>query len=43
MAFEEQLSAYVDYLRDMGIYDLYYRGDPTVLLPDSLRGKTFPV
>ena len=36
MALEEQLSAYVDYLRDMGIYDLYYRSDPKVLLPKSL-------
>jgi uracil-DNA glycosylase family 4 len=35
MALEEQLSAYVDYLRDMGIYDLYYRGDPKFLLPKS--------
>jgi len=39
MALEEQLGAYVDYLRDMGIYDLYYRGDPTVLFPDSLLGR----
>jgi DNA polymerase len=35
MALEEQLSAYVDYLRDMGIYDLYYRNDPKVFLPES--------
>jgi DNA polymerase len=35
MALEEQLSAYVDYLRDMGIYDLYYRNDPKVFLPKS--------
>jgi uracil-DNA glycosylase family 4 len=35
MALEEQLSAYVDYLRDMGIYDLYYRSDPKVSLPKS--------
>jgi DNA polymerase len=39
MALEQQLGAYVDYLRDMGIYDLYYRGDPTVLFPDSLLEK----
>jgi DNA polymerase len=32
-----QLRAYVDYLRDLGIYDLYHRADPSVLLPDSLR------
>ncbi len=34
---QQQLRAYVDYLRDMGIYDLYRRDDPAVLLPDSLR------
>jgi DNA polymerase len=36
---EQQLRAYVDYLRDMGIYDLYHRDDPKILLPDSLREK----
>ena len=36
MSVEEQLSAYVDYLRDMGIYDLYHRNDPKVFLPESL-------
>jgi uracil-DNA glycosylase len=36
---EQQLRAYVDYLRDMGIYDLYHRDDPKTLLPDSLREK----
>lgn len=34
---EQQLRAYVDYLRDMGIYDLYRRDDPSVKLPESLR------
>jgi uracil-DNA glycosylase family 4 len=34
---EQQLRAYVDYLRDMGIYDLYRRDEPKVLLPDLLR------
>jgi uracil-DNA glycosylase family 4 len=34
---EQQLRAYVDYLRDMGIYDLYRRDDPSVALPESLR------
>jgi uracil-DNA glycosylase family 4 len=34
---QNQLRAYVDYLRDLGIYDLYRREDPSVLLPDSLR------
>ena len=34
---EEQLRAYVDYLRDMGVYDLYRRKNPSVVLPDGLR------
>ncbi len=34
---QNQLRAYVDYLRDLGIYDLYRREDPSVLLPESLR------
>ena len=34
---EQQLRAYVDYLRDLGVYDLYRREDPTTLLPESLR------
>jgi DNA polymerase len=34
---EEQLRAYVDYLRDMGIYDLYRREDPSVILSDEMR------
>jgi uracil-DNA glycosylase family 4 len=33
---ERQLGAYVDYLRDMGVYDLYHRGDPAVSLPAGL-------
>ena len=36
---EQQLRAYVDYLRDMGIYDLYRRETPQVLLPEELREK----
>jgi DNA polymerase len=36
---EQQLRAYVDYLRDLGIYDLYRRDDPAVLLPDALRER----
>ena len=36
---EQQLRAYVDYLSDMGVYDLYHRGDPILLVPDSLRDK----
>ena len=34
---QQQLRAYVDYLRDLGIYDLYRRDDPATLLPESLR------
>jgi uracil-DNA glycosylase family 4 len=33
----DQLRAYVDYLRDLGIYDIYRREDPSILLSDSLR------
>jgi uracil-DNA glycosylase len=36
---ERQLGAYVDYLRDIGVYDLYYRGDPTVSFPERLLEK----
>lgn len=36
---EQQLRAYVDYLRDMGIYDLYHRSDPNTLLPETLRER----
>jgi uracil-DNA glycosylase family 4 len=35
----QQLRAYVDYLRDMGVYDLYRRDDPQVTLPQSLRDE----
>jgi uracil-DNA glycosylase family 4 len=31
---ERQLSAYVDYLRDLGVYDLYHRADPMVSCPE---------
>jgi DNA polymerase len=34
---EQQLRAYVDYLRDLGIYDLYRREEPGIELPESLR------
>jgi uracil-DNA glycosylase family 4 len=36
---EQQLRAYVDYLRDMGIYDLYRRDDPSVVMADGLRER----
>ena len=39
MAPEQQLRAYVDYLRDMGIYDLYHRAAPSTVLPDTLRDR----
>ncbi len=28
---EQQLRAYVDYLRDMGVHDFYRRGEPMVV------------
>ena len=31
----EQLRAYVDYLRDLGIYDLYRRENPQTLLSEA--------
>jgi uracil-DNA glycosylase family 4 len=34
---QQNLRAYVDYLRDLGIYDLYRREEPQTLLPESLR------
>jgi len=34
---QQNLRAYVDYLRDLGIYDLYRRDEPKTLLPESLR------
>ena len=37
---ERQLGAYVEYLRDMGVYDLFHRGDPTVLLPEVSLEKS---
>jgi uracil-DNA glycosylase family 4 len=36
---EQQLRAYVDYLRDMGVYDLYRRDEPAVLLPEAVRER----
>jgi uracil-DNA glycosylase family 4 len=34
---QQHLRAYVDYLRDLGVYDLYVRNDPATALPESLR------
>jgi DNA polymerase len=31
----QQLRAYVDYLRDMGVYDLYRQDQPRVMLPEG--------
>jgi hypothetical protein len=39
MTTQQQLRAYVDYLRDMGVYDLYRRDDPSVRLPDELLAQ----
>lgn len=36
---EQELRAYVDYLRDMSIYDLYRRDHPKIQLPDAMREK----
>ena len=36
---EQQLRAYVSYLRDMGVYDLYCRENPATALPEGLRAK----
>ncbi len=39
VAVRQQLHAYVDFLRDLGIHDLYHRGDPKIILPEWLRSK----
>src|ERR1700712_3379003 len=31
----QQLRAYVDYLRDMGVYDLYRQDEPRIALPEG--------
>jgi uracil-DNA glycosylase family 4 len=36
---QQQLRAYVDYLRDLGIYDLYRREEVRTMLPDALRAE----
>ncbi len=33
----EQIHAYVQYLRELGIYDLYQRADPRTVLPEEAR------
>ncbi len=38
-AARQQLHAYLDFLRDMGIYDLYHREDPVTLIPEGLRSN----
>lgn len=39
----EQLRAYVDYLRDMGVYELYRQDAPKVALPAGFSEKSAPV
>ncbi|HMF54585.1 MAG TPA: uracil-DNA glycosylase [Edaphobacter sp.] len=44
---EQQLRAYVDYLRDLGVYDLYRRGEPdleaeSLVLPSTEAAVTPP-
>jgi uracil-DNA glycosylase len=36
---QQQLRAYIDYLRDMGIYDLYRNNDPRFLLPEGFANE----
>ena len=36
---EQGLRAWVEYLRDMGVYDLYRRESPSVVLPEELRQR----
>ena len=36
---EQSLRAWVEYLRDMGIYDLYRRDAPATVLPEGLRQR----
>jgi len=38
----QQLRAYVDYLRDMGVYDLYRQDQPRVLLPEGFTAGLAP-
>lgn len=38
----QQLRAYVDYLRDMGVYDLYRQDQPRVLLPEGFAAGLVP-
>jgi uracil-DNA glycosylase family 4 len=35
----QQLRAYVEYLRDLGIYDLYRRGEPRFVLPEGFAAS----
>ena len=36
---EEGLRAWVEYLRDMGMYDLYHRESPTLVLPEGFLDR----
>ena len=35
MKTEQQLRAYVEYFRDLGVYDFYRRGEPVGLAADA--------
>lgn len=39
----EQLRAYVDYLRDMGVYELYRQDAPKIALPEGFAAKVAPL
>ncbi len=39
VAARQQLRAYLDFLRDMGIHDLYHRADPKVVIPEWLLSQ----
>lgn len=36
----EQLRAYIEYFRDLGVYDFYRRGEPIVLAPEQVEERT---
>lgn len=38
----QQLRAYAEYLRELGLYDLYRRADPAVTLSEELRRRIVP-
>jgi len=38
----QQLRAYVEYLRELGLYDLYRRAEPSIALSDAMRQVLVP-